>query len=49
MKNIKYKVIDDLNVADKIMKNTFWIGVFPGLHKDHFQYIYEAFKVFLKK
>jgi CDP-6-deoxy-D-xylo-4-hexulose-3-dehydrase len=49
MKNIKYKVIDDLNVADKIMKNTFWIGVFPGLHKEHFQYIYEAFKVFLKK
>jgi CDP-6-deoxy-D-xylo-4-hexulose-3-dehydrase len=49
MKNIKYKIIDDLNVADKIMKNTFWIGVFPGLHKDHFQYIYEAFKVFLKK
>jgi CDP-6-deoxy-D-xylo-4-hexulose-3-dehydrase len=49
MKNIKYKIVDDLNVADKIMKNTFWIGVFPGLHKDHFQYIYEAFKVFLKK
>jgi CDP-6-deoxy-D-xylo-4-hexulose-3-dehydrase len=49
MKNIKYKIIDDLNVADKIMKNTFWIGIFPGLHKDHFQYIYEAFKVFLKK
>ena len=49
MKNIKYKIADDLNVADKIMKNTFWIGVFPGLHKDHFQYIYEAFKVFLKK
>lgn len=49
MKNIKYKIIDNLNVADKIMKDTFWIGVFPGLHKDHFQYIYEAFKVFLKK
>ena len=49
MKNIKYKIADDLNVADKIMKNTFWIGVFPGLHKEHFQYIYEAFKVFLKK
>lgn len=27
----KYRVIGDLSVTDKIMTNTFWVGVYPGM------------------
>ena len=26
-----YRVVGDLQVADRIMKDTFWIGVYPGM------------------
>ena len=26
-----YRVIDDLSVTDRIMRDTFWIGVYPGM------------------
>ena len=26
-----YRVIDDLSVTDRIMRDTFWVGVYPGM------------------
>lgn len=26
-----YRVVDDLSVTDRIMKDTFWVGVYPGM------------------
>mgnify|MGYP002508119580 CR=1 FL=1 len=26
-----YRVIGDLNVTDRIMADTFWVGVYPGM------------------
>ena len=34
MLNQKYRVIGNLNVSNRIMKNSFWIGVYPGLQKN---------------
>tara|TARA_B100001287_G_C22189293_1_gene302797 strand:+ start:80 stop:211 length:132 start_codon:yes stop_codon:yes gene_type:complete len=39
----------DLNNTDTIMKNTFWIGVFPGLEKELLDYIFESIKSFVSK
>lgn len=46
---IKYRQIGDLANADKVMNNTFWLGIYPGLNKQHFDYIYKAFKEFCVK
>ena len=48
MKNIKYKIVDDLNVADKIMKNTFWIGVYPGLTEPMIDFMIESIDEFMR-
>lgn len=36
-----YRVIGDLKQTDRIMKNTFWIGVYPGMTTDMLDYMAE--------
>jgi CDP-6-deoxy-D-xylo-4-hexulose-3-dehydrase len=43
-KDVEYRVVGDLSNTDFIMNNTFWIGVFPGLSKDHLDFIIEKFE-----
>lgn len=42
----RYRVIDDLKNTDKIMRDTFWLGVYPGMTDEKIDYmikiIYEA-------
>ena len=38
MQNHKYKVSENLENTDLVMKQTFWIGVFPGLNDEHLHY-----------
>ena len=45
--DIEYRVIGDLKNADTIMKQTFWIGVYPGLTKEMLEYVIETFEIFL--
>ncbi len=45
--NVNFKVVGDLHKTDIIMNNTFWIGVFPGLTKDHLDFVIETIEDFL--
>lgn len=44
--DVKYRVVGELTNTDLIMNNTFWIGVYPGLTKDHLNFIIEKFEEF---
>ena len=44
--NIEYRVHGDLTVTDRIMNQTFWVGVYPGLTNDHLDYIVSKFEDF---
>ena len=37
-----YRVIGNLAVTDRIMKDTFWIGVYPGMTKEMLEYMSDA-------
>ena len=43
----KYRVSGELTNTDKVMNQTFWIGVFPGLQKEHLDYIVQKIEEFL--
>ena len=45
--NAKYRIFGGLKNTDFIMNNTFWIGVYPGLHEEHLKYILEKFNTFI--
>ena len=47
-KNKKYKIIGDLVNTDKVMNDSFWIGVYPGLKKQHLDYIFQSIKEYIK-
>lgn len=34
-----YRVVDNLNVTDRIMKDTFWVGVYPGMSDEMIDYM----------
>lgn len=39
-----YRVVGDLVNTERIMKDTFWIGVYPGMTKDKLAYMIEQIK-----
>ncbi|QMV12973.1 lipopolysaccharide biosynthesis protein RfbH [Vibrio spartinae] len=45
--NVQYRIVGDLTNTDIIMHNTFWIGVYPGLHREHLDFVIEKFEEFL--
>ncbi|ENM1574658.1 lipopolysaccharide biosynthesis protein RfbH [Campylobacter jejuni] len=42
-----YKVIGSLKVTDKIMNDSFWVGVYPGMNDESIDYIIFKVKEFL--
>jgi CDP-6-deoxy-D-xylo-4-hexulose-3-dehydrase len=44
--NIDYRVHGELTVTDRIMKQTFWIGLYPGLTKNHLDFVISKFEEF---
>lgn len=49
MQNIQYRIVGDLTRTDKIMNDTFWIGVYPGLTTPMLDYVVDMFKEFCEK
>lgn len=41
IKNKMFKVSGDLHNTETVMKNSFWVGVYPGLQKKHLDFIVE--------
>ena len=48
MKKINFKIHGNLSNTDLIMENTFWIGLYPGLSKNHLQYSISEISNFFK-
>ena len=45
--DVKYRVHDNLTNTDRIMNNTFWIGVYPGLTDEMIKYMIQKFDEFI--
>ena len=46
--NKDYRVIGDLKVTDKIMNDSFWIGLYPGMDDEVIDYMVKNVKNFIK-
>jgi len=42
--NVEYRVVGELTNTDRIMNQTFWIGIYPGLTKQHLDYVISKFE-----
>jgi CDP-6-deoxy-D-xylo-4-hexulose-3-dehydrase len=48
-KNIEHRIASDLKNTDKVMNDSFWIGVYPGLNETMLDYVIGQIKNFVKK
>ncbi|MDW5549194.1 lipopolysaccharide biosynthesis protein RfbH [Methanosarcina sp.] len=49
VKGIDYKVVGELPNTDKIMNDSFWVGVYPGMSKETVEYMAKTIREFVKK
>lgn len=47
-KNSRYRILNTLDNTDKVMNDAFWLGVWPGLQEEHYGYIANVIKNYLK-
>jgi CDP-4-dehydro-6-deoxyglucose reductase, E1 len=45
--NIEKRTVGTFENTDKVMNDSFWLGVWPGLNEDHYDYIVQKIKDFL--
>jgi len=46
---LDYRVAGELTNTDKIMKDSLWLGVYPGMNSEKLNYISETIELFLRK
>jgi len=46
---VEYRIVGDLKVTDKHMKDSFWIGVWPGITEAHIDYMTEVFQTVVRE
>jgi CDP-6-deoxy-D-xylo-4-hexulose-3-dehydrase len=47
--DVKYRVVGDLENTDRLMMDTFWVGVYPGMSEEVLEYVIDSFRSFLKQ
>ena len=47
-KGVNYRVVGELTNTDKIMNDSFWIGLWPGIGAEQRAYMVETFKVMVR-
>ncbi len=47
--NVPRRVIGDLSQADRVMNNTFWIGVYPGITPEMITYVLDIFEQWMER
>jgi CDP-6-deoxy-D-xylo-4-hexulose-3-dehydrase len=46
---VDYRVIGKLPVTDRIMRDSFWLGLYPGMTEERLQYMIQTVKDFTNK
>lgn len=49
MQGLNYRVSGELPVTDKIMNDTFWIGLWPGLNDAHLEHAASHIEAWLNR
>ncbi|MGZ5243665.1 MAG: lipopolysaccharide biosynthesis protein RfbH [Bacteroidia bacterium] len=47
--HMNYRVVENLDNTDIVMNRAFWVGIWPGLEEEHFDYIADKLKAFFEK
>jgi CDP-6-deoxy-D-xylo-4-hexulose-3-dehydrase len=48
-KDVPHRVVGNLDGSDRVMRDAFWIGVYPGITKTMTDYMVEQFREFLSR
>lgn len=48
-RTVRYRAVGDLARSDLVMRNLFWIGVYPGLSQDMLSYVVETLRQFCRE